>query len=243
LIDALEVALEGRITIRRGADVLSLIEHAEDAQIGEPRYEVRLASGGALRADAVFFGAPAHAVARALDTVDRDAAQVLDSFRYVSTATVFVGFHRKDIAHPLDAVGFIVPRASGRPILAGTWVSSKWQSRAPESEVLMRVFFGGAWGEEVLKNDDDGLVAIALEQFRDLMKLDAKPYFAKVFRFNRSNPQPEVGHLGKMRALRERLARHPGLHVAGSGYDGVGIPDCVRQAEEAAARIVEGLSA
>ena len=58
---------------------------------------------------------------------------------YGSTATVFLGYRRADVAHPLDGVGFVVPRAAGRPILAGTWVSSKWEGRAPEGHVLVRV--------------------------------------------------------------------------------------------------------
>jgi protoporphyrinogen oxidase len=37
-----------------------------------------------------------------------------------------------------------------------------------------------------------------------------------------------------MRALGERLARVPGLHVIGNGYGGTGIPDCIKQANAVA---------
>jgi oxygen-dependent protoporphyrinogen oxidase len=70
------------------------------------------------------------------------------------------------------------------------------------------------------------------------MKIDRAPLFTKVFRFDRSNPQPAVGHLDRLATIRTRLAQFPGVHVIGSGYDGVGIPDCVKQAEETAARIL-----
>jgi oxygen-dependent protoporphyrinogen oxidase len=37
-----------------------------------------------------------------------------------------------------------------------------------------------------------------------------------------------------MARLNERLARHPGLTLAGNGLDGIGLPDCVRLGETAA---------
>ena len=156
-----------------------------------------------------------------------------------STATVFLGYRSADVRHPLDGVGFVVPRAAGRPILASTWVSSKWAGRAPEGHVLLRGFFGGAWGEDVLSQDDDGLVRIARTELRTLMGLDAEPVLKRVFRFEKASAQMRVGHLATMRTLRERLeAVAPGLRIAGGGYDGVGIPDSIRQGEEAGRALV-----
>jgi oxygen-dependent protoporphyrinogen oxidase len=102
----------------------------------------------------------------------------------------------------------------------------------------MRAFFGGAWGESVLAQDDEALAATALDELRRFMTIKGKPLFTKVFRFDRSNPQPAVGHLERLATIREHLARYPGVYVIGSGYDGVGIPDCIKQAEETAARIL-----
>ena len=63
----------------------------------------------------------------------------------------------------------------------------------------------------------------------------------KVFRFARGSAQMKVGHLAMMRGVRETLARvAPGLRIAGGGYDGVGIPDCVRQGNEAGRAMVDG---
>jgi oxygen-dependent protoporphyrinogen oxidase len=136
-------------------------------------------------------------------------------------------------------VGFVVPRSLGRPILASTWVSSKWRGRAPEGHVLVRVFFGGARGEDVLQRDDDALVRLARSELRGLMALDAEPVLSRVFRFDAASAQMRVGHLAKMRAIRERLsAVAPAVRVAGGGYDGVGIPDCIRQGEEAGRELV-----
>lgn len=190
--------------------------------------------GERLLADAVIVAAPAHAAAAVLEGLDDALSTALRSIVFGSTATVFLGYRTADVKHPLDGVGFVVPRAAGRPILASTWVSSKWAGRAPEGHVLLRGFFGGAWGEDVLSQDDDGLVRIARTELRTLMGLDAEPVLRRVFRFVKASAQMRVGHLATMRTLRERLeAVAPGLRIAGGGYDGVGIPDSIRQGEEA----------
>jgi oxygen-dependent protoporphyrinogen oxidase len=73
------------------------------------------------------------------------------------------------------------------------------------------------------------------------MSLEAEPVLARVFRFPQASAQMRVGHLARMRAVHERLARAaPRLRVAGGGYDGVGIPDCIRQGQEAGRALVEG---
>jgi oxygen-dependent protoporphyrinogen oxidase len=165
---------------------------------------------------------------------------MLASVRYVSTATVFLAYRRGDVAHPLDGVGFVVPRSLGRPILASTWASSKWADRAPEGHVLLRVFFGGAWGEDVLARDDAGLAKLARRELGALIGLNAEPLWSRVYRFDRASVQMRVGHLALMRAVRGRLANvAPAVRLGGGGYDGFGIPDCVRQGQEIGHELAE----
>lgn len=193
--------------------------------------------GEAIDADNVCLAVPSHVAAASLRPLDEELATALDAFRYVSTATAFLGFRAEQVPGPLNASGFIVPRVLGRPILASTWVTSKWPHRAPADHVLIRVFFGGAWGEEVLHHGDEELVAMARRELAHWMKIHDEPILARVFRFHRANPQPYLGHLARWRALRQRLEIHPGLDILGSGFDGVGLSDCIRQAESVAKRL------
>ena len=50
-------------------------------------------------------------------------------------------------------------------------------------------------------------------------------------------PQYAVGHLERVAAIDERVARLPGLALAGAAYRGVGIPACVASARRAAAAL------
>jgi len=228
LVTALvERAREAGATLRPSATVARLGRSGE-------AWSVDTAGGDRVEADAVLLAIPPPAASELLRSVDPEAASLLATIRCVSTSTVFLGYRRADVRHPLDGVGFVVPRSMGRPILASTWVSSKWAGRAPEDHVLVRAFLGGPSAKDALDGGDRALVELAREELRALMGLDAEPALSRVFRFVGASVQMRVGHLATMRALRERLQhRAPGLQAAGGGYDGIGIPDCIRQGEDA----------
>ncbi|HEX4447180.1 MAG TPA: protoporphyrinogen oxidase [Polyangiaceae bacterium] len=196
--------------------------------------------GDAIPADEVLLAVPGYAAAALAAGLDDALAGQLAAFRNSSTATVFLGYRRAQVTHPLDGVGFVVPRAAGQPVLAGTWVSSKWDHRAPAGHALLRVFFGGPAAEPLLRGDDAGLVLPARAALRDLMAIDAEPVLARVFRFDRASPQMRIGHAVAVAALQARLASAlPGVHVAGGGYEGIGIPDCIRQGTERGRALVD----
>jgi oxygen-dependent protoporphyrinogen oxidase len=203
------------------------------------RFAVEVCGDEPRHADHVVLSIPAHAAAYALRSMGEPLTSLLCAMPYISTGVVMMAFARSDIAHPLNATGYIVPHVLGHPALAATWVTSKWAHRAPEDQVLIRVFLGGAGADDLLAKDDGELERLARDELERTMGVKASPRLTRVFRFLRANPQPLVGHPGRMRQTRELLAATPGLHLVASGYDGVGIPDCVRQAEQAARAIVQ----
>jgi oxygen-dependent protoporphyrinogen oxidase len=232
LIDALAARVAGQVNVRTGVSARGVTRHAEGG------FRIELEGGEILDADDLVLASPlpvSATLARGLDPLLADAIGAFDA---ASTATAFLAYPESAVPRLLDATGFLVPREMRRPILASTWVSSKWGHRAPAGSVLIRVFFGGSNGEPVLENDDRELVALAREELRSLMGIDAAPLFTHVFRFTGASPQPRVGHLARVRAVKERLARWPGLYVASNGFEGSGIPDCVKFAEAAASEIL-----
>jgi protoporphyrinogen/coproporphyrinogen III oxidase len=46
-----------------------------------------------------------------------------------------------------------------------------------------------------------------------------------------------VGHLDWVQTLEDQLSRWPTLALIGNAYRGVGIPDCIRGADEAVTRL------
>jgi len=184
-------------------------------------------------ADVVVIAGPAHVAARLLREVDEELASELAAIEYSSAATVFLGYPRDAIAHPLDATGYLVPdKAPGVP-LAATWVTSKWPYRAPADRVLMRIFFG----ERDVDRSDDDLVSRATAEVRSVLGVTHTPELVHVARFRLASPQPRVGHPARIARIKKALEKQRGVHILGSAYEGVGLGDCVRQAEAIADRI------
>ena len=148
-----------------------------------------------------------------------------------------LAFSRGAIADPLNGSGFVVPRVERTGILAASWLSSKWPGRAPDDRVLMRTFIGGARDPQGFERDDDELVARSIEALRPLIGITGSPLFTRVYRWARASAQHEVGHLGRLARIEEALARQPGLFITGSGFRGVGIPDCVADGRATAAKV------
>ena len=200
-------------------------------------------SRDAIDARAVILAAPAYAVGTLVRDRDSELADLCTEVPYASAATVALAFRRDAIAHPLNGSGFVVPRAEHTGILAASWLSSKWPHRAPDDgHALLRTFVGGARDPKALEKSDAELVALSLDALRPLLGIKAAPLFARIYRFERGNAQHEVGHLDRMAAIDRRLALHPGLFVTGSGFRGVGIPDCIADARHVAGHVAAWLT-
>jgi oxygen-dependent protoporphyrinogen oxidase len=205
-------------------------------------WRVSHASGDGVGADAVILASEAPATSRLLRYVDPAVAALLADVPYASSATIALAYRRADIPHPLDGFGFVVPRIERRALLACTFSSVKYPGRAPDGMTLLRCFVGGALDEAMLTRSDDDLTATARAELRQALGVSAEPVLTRVRRWPRAMPQYRVGHLDRVEAIERALARLPRLAVAGSGYRGVGIADCVRSGEMAAAHAL-GLSA
>jgi oxygen-dependent protoporphyrinogen oxidase len=107
--------------------------------------------------------------------------------------------------------------------------------------VLLRAFVGGARDPDALDRSDPELIALALNAFRPLLGITGEPRLTRVYRWERANAQHEVGHMTRLAAIERALARHAGLFVTGSGFRGVGIPDCVADGRATATQVAAWL--
>src|SRR5262249_25335074 len=121
-----------------------------------------------------------------------------------------------------------------RRMLACTFVHNKFPHRAPEDRALIRCFLGGARDEQILDASDNEILEIAIGELGNVLHLKAKPRFARVYRWRGAMAQYGVGHLERLKRIDELAKGVPGLFLAGNGYRGIGVPDCVRSGVEAA---------
>lgn len=174
--------------------------------------------------------------------VDPQLSASLDEIPTSSSAVVSLGYRREQIHHPLDGFGFVVPRIEPLPILSGSFSSVKFAGRAPEGQVLIRVFLGGAVRPELLDRDDQQLIQIAHESLAGLLGIRQPPIVSLVSRWNQVMPQYLVGHTERIARIRQRVANWPGLELAGNAFEGIGVPQCIHSGQQAAERLAEELA-
>ena len=188
--------------------------------------------------DAVIMATPAPAASLLLDITSAELACELRAIPYSSSVTVSLGFDREVRARLPVGFGFLVPRSEGKRLLATTFVHNKFPHRAPEDRALLRCFLGGTRDQAVLQLTDEEILSVVREELGQILGLHAEPLFSRVYRWKGAMAQYNVGHSERMRRI-ERLSKHlPGLALAGNGYRGIGVPDCVHSGEEAVSQIL-----
>jgi oxygen-dependent protoporphyrinogen oxidase len=233
----------GTMTAKLSEGITPLHGEAEAIERTGNGFRVRV-KGDFLNASSLILACPAWAAAGLVSSFDAPLSQLLSEIPYTSSVTVAMCYDaakfdgrtsgKKGAGH-----GFLIPRVERRRMAACTFVDAKFDYRAPSDKVLLRCFFGGAGDDRVLDESDETLVGMAREELRTILGLTSTPLFTSVSRWSRSMAQYTVGHSVRLKEIQARAAAIPGLYLAGNGYTGIGIPDCIRMGRAAAASILK----
>jgi oxygen-dependent protoporphyrinogen oxidase len=190
--------------------------------------------------DAVIIATPAHAAADVLESTNENLARELSEIKYSSSVTATLGYDEKVRRSLPPGFGFLVPRSAGHRMLAATFVHNKFPHRAPENRAIVRCFLGGARDEQILQTSEEEILEIVRGELRQIIgiALNAEPLFARVYKWKSAMAQYSVGHLERLQRIESFRQKLPGLALAGNGYNGIGVPDCVRSGAEAAGKIL-----
>lgn len=240
------------LTLRNGMGSLTeaLRQHLPEAceVIQDDVREVQpSAAGWRVRADrgewaasSVIVATPAAEAGRLLAGVDGALAEGLGSIVYTSSVVVALVYPQRGFGHPLDGFGLLIPRAERGTLAACTWTNTKFAERAGPGKVLLRAFLAGADADRALESSDESVAALADAELRQRMGFRPAPEASRAYRWPAAMPQYSVGHATRVSQIEERLLRFPGLHLAGNGYAGLGVPDCIRRSERIAREIASG---
>ncbi|MEU8023274.1 protoporphyrinogen oxidase [Micromonospora haikouensis] len=233
-------AAAGGATIRRHAAVRELTRTATGWRLTVgPTRDPELVD-----ADAVLLAVPARPAARLLAGVADlapEAVATVGALDYASVALVTLALPRPELP---ALSGFLVPATEGLLVKASTFFTTKWgHLTRPDGLALVRASVGRYGEEASLQVTDDDLVeAVHRELSKVLGTPLPAPVASHVQRWGGALPQYTPGHLDRVAAVRAALrGAHPTLALAGAGYDGVGIPVCVRSGETAAEEIITAL--
>jgi oxygen-dependent protoporphyrinogen oxidase len=216
-----------------------------------------------IAADAVILALPARPASRLLGGVTGAdaamAARALGEIDYASMAIVTLAYPASAFGVPIAGSGYLVPAVDGRPVKAVTFSTVKWPQLAAASHPaaggtsrpggtdsgpplhLVRCSVGRMGEESVLQRDDGDLVALAAADLAAATGVTGAPVDSRVTRWGGGLPQYTVGHLDRVRRIRDGVAALPGLAVCGAAYDGIGVPACIASARLAADRLLAHL--
>ncbi len=130
-------------------------------------------------------------------------------------------------------------------LLACTFADQKFPHRVPPGGRLIRAFFGGTAADRIARCNNDEIAAIARLELARILNSSTPisavaptpapvPALTVVRRWPNSLPQYAVGHLDRVAEIESRLRTHPGLTLLGNALHGVGLPDLIRDARQAA---------
>ncbi|MCU0792305.1 MAG: protoporphyrinogen oxidase [Opitutaceae bacterium] len=163
----------------------------------------------------------------------------LDHVEHPAVTSLFLGYKRADVAHPLDGFGVLLPSVEKRPLLGVLFNSTLFPARAPEGHVALTVMVGGARHRELAGQPIEAQLPVVQRELATLLGVRGDPVFAQRTHWTHAIPQYQLGHDAHLEVLRAAEERHPGLHIGGPLRDGIGLPACLSAGQRLARAALE----
>lgn len=170
---------------------------------------------------------------------DDQGFDFLRSMEQSSCAIAIMSFDKSTFDGDLKGSGLLITRNTDTPLTACTILNQKWPQTTPDDKVVLRVFIGKPGNDVVERLSEEELSELAVKEIQHIIGFSVKPEWVRINRLIHCMPQYNVGHRAGIKAVREHVAEHyPNLHLIGTPFDGIGIPDGVKQAKELVEKLV-----
>ncbi len=236
LIDGLEAKLSDAVIIK-----------GVPAETIEPQnqggYEVILMDGRKLEADVVVLSTLSASAQKLLhhDSLDEEFNQ----FKNSSMISVYMGYDVPDSELPSDGTGFITSNSEDVKCNACTWTSRKWEHTSSNGKLLVRLFYKSTnpHYDELVKMTEEELLQVGMKDIQTSLGISSRPLTYDVTKWHDVMPNYHITHHQIVKALEAKMENlMPNVLLAGCSYYGVGIPDCIANGEETAAKIMKRLA-
>jgi oxygen-dependent protoporphyrinogen oxidase len=189
--------------------------------------------------EAVICTVPLHALGQIeLDTPV--ALDPLDEATYPPVSVVALGYERDAVAHPLDGFGMLVPPVEDQFDVLGTIFSSTlFPNRAPDNDVLLTTFVGGARNPSLAEESPSAIQDVVGRDLDRLLDVEGEPVFARQVHWPRAIPQYTLGYGAVKDTLSALETTHDRLFFAGNYRDGVAVGDAMASGASAAQRVLD----
>lgn len=188
--------------------------------------------------DVVVAALPAPALAQiGIGTLGERPFASLDAIEHPPVSSLFLGYRREQVAHPLDGFGVLTPEIEKRSVLGILFSSSLFPGRAPEGHVGLTVMVGGVRQPDIARLPTDKLLAVVDRDLRELLGVQGAPVFQRHTFWPRAIPQYNLGYGAHLETMAEAERRHGNLFIGGQARDGIALPACIAAGEKLADRV------
>jgi oxygen-dependent protoporphyrinogen oxidase len=188
--------------------------------------------------EAVILALPAWALAELeLGAPGQRPLAALEAVVHPPVASVFLGYRREQVAHPLDGFGVLVPAVERRSLLGVLFSSTLFPGRAPDGQVGLTALVGGVTQADLARRPTQELVAAVRHDLSTLLGAQGEPAFIRTTLWPRAIPQYDLGYDRILEALTACERAHPGIHVGGAARDGISLPHCLQSGLALARRV------
>ncbi|AZA12220.1 protoporphyrinogen oxidase [Corynebacterium gerontici] len=193
--------------------------------------------------DRVLLAVPAPTAAVLLKGLGEDAQVAAEQLKRIPLASsVVVGMKFDDEEGLPDNSGILVATdAKDVRAKAFTFSSKKWPHLGERGGALVRASFGRYGDDAITRMEEDELVDLALDDLQRITGFDGRAAgLSEIFvqRWFGGLPVYNVEHLDAVAAARDALAKVPGIEATGAWDQGVGVPDVIVAAKDAAERVL-----
>lgn len=188
--------------------------------------------------EAVLFAAPAHKLA----DIKIETGMIFDwgsleKIEYPPVTSIVFGFRRKDVAHPCQGFGALIPEVEKFNSLGVIFSSALFPNRAPKGHLTVTCYVGGSRNPQLALADKSTLRPLVLEDLKKLLGVKGEPTFEHYFVYRKAIPQYVVGYGKKKELMNEIESRAPGFFMAGHYRDGIALSDSIVSGDKAADKI------
>jgi oxygen-dependent protoporphyrinogen oxidase len=197
-------------------------------------------------ASAVIIATPAPAAGRLISHLDEHLAGLSSINSAGATMITFV-FDAEDTVLPPTGTGVLIPLGTEwnddiMMTTAITFLDRKWNHLRRDGEILLRAHVGRIDDRRSEVLGDEALIERVRREITTVLGRVGAPLFARVQRWPQGLPQYYVGHQELVARARHGLAPFA-IRLAGSAYDGVGIPASIGSGRRAAREVRDLLHA
>lgn len=187
-------------------------------------------AGGKIRSRAVVLAVQPHVTASLLQDIEPDTAAAVGDISAPPLDVVFLGYEAKQVAHPLDGLGYLSTNSADRVITGAQFCSTMFSGRAPENYVSIAAYTGGTRHPEIAQISEERLAQVIAAELGKLLDIKGEPVVQRVRRWPLGLPQYTAGHGNTVAILENAHQRMPGLFLTGNYLGGVSVANCLKTA-------------